>query len=147
MGAAQSLILMIHCLDHGVILHLVPLGQCSLSVLLNLLSGRSVHDPLPPSPVIGKIMLKLLFETLAHCHWDQQVPWNEGKICVGVLVANKIFIAGSLEVRVEDSQNTLDLAAVTVNGRLNLLGVVYGEPDTLTEVWALTRDLEVEPAA
>jgi len=70
---------------------------------------------------------------------------KESQVGVGVLVADEVLALGGLQMLVDNGNNALDLAGVSVLGRLDLLWVVSHEPDALAEVWTLTRDLEVQP--
>lgn len=122
--------------------------EVGLSLLLHLLGSRTVQNSLPPCPEGRQLLLNLGVESIALVSEDEgqeHVPGNERQICVGVLVANKVLGARTLEVLVQDCEHTLDLVAISFDRRLDLLSVVVGEPDALAEVRALSRDLEVEP--
>lgn len=77
--------------------------------------------------------------------WQKEVPRDEGQVSVGVLVTNKVFSTLSSKMFIQNRKHTLDLIAISFYGRLDLFFVMDTEPDTLTEVRALTRNLEVEP--
>lgn len=122
--------------------------EVGLSLLLHLLCSRTVQDSLPPCPEGRQLLLNLSVESIALVSEDEgqkHVPWNERQICVGVLVTDKVLGTRTLEVLVQDCEHTLDLVAISLDCRLDLLAVVVGEPDALAEVRALSGDLEVEP--
>lgn len=122
--------------------------QSSFSLLLHLLGSRAVLASLPPSPNVGQLLLNRGVESLAvvlQNKRQEHVPGEERQVGVGVLVTNKVLGALSLEVLVQNLQHTSDLVAVSFLCRLDLFGVVVGEPGALTVVRALTGDLEVQP--
>ena len=122
--------------------------EVGLSLLLHLLCSRTVQDSLPPCPEGRQVLLDLGVESIALVSEDEgqkHVPGNERQVCVGVLVTDKVLRARLFEVLVQDCEHTLDLVAVSLDCRFDLLRMVVGEPDALAEVRALSGDLEVEP--
>jgi hypothetical protein len=97
---------------------------------------------------VRQFLLNLSVELIALVSKDEgqkHLPGNEGQICVGVLVTDEVFGARLFEVLVQDCDHTLDLLAVSLDDRVDLALVVVSEPDALSEVRALSGDLEVEP--
>lgn len=116
-------------------------------VLETLLHRRLLLQLLEPSPVVRHRGLALLLKALLHDIRHKPVPWHEHEVCEAQLLAHKVRLASVLEMGIDDTQNTLDLVAVAVNDRREvLLGVVHQEPSALAEVGALARHLEVRPA-
>lgn len=74
---------------------------------------------------------------------QQQIPRNEGQICVGVLVADQVIGTLVFEMLVQHGKHTLYFLAVAVDGRGDLVRMVDVKPHTLAEIRTLTGDLEV----
>jgi hypothetical protein len=92
--------------------------EVGLSLLLHLLSGRTVQDSLPPCPEGRQVLLNLGVESIALVSEDERqkhVPGTERQICVGVLVTDKVLGTRLFEVLVQDCENTLDLVAVSLD--------------------------------
>lgn len=68
---------------------------------------------------------------------------DEGEVSYSALSANEPLLL--LQNTVQDAKDTLDLILVALNCAWNLLGVVPGEPRSLTVVRTLSRGLEEEP--
>lgn len=76
---------------------------------------------------------------------QEKIPRDERQVSVGVLVTNKVFGTLSFKMLIQDRKHTLDLVTISFNCRFNLCFMMDTKPDTLAEVRALTRYLEVEP--
>lgn len=92
--------------------------EVGLSLLLHLLCCGTVQDSLPPGPEVRQLLLNLGVESIALISEDEghkHVPGNERQVCVGVLVADKVFGTRLFEVLVQDCEDTLDFVAVSVD--------------------------------
>jgi hypothetical protein len=106
-------------------------------------------------------------KTSAHEEGEEVMPWNEHQICIGRLRADQVVLLTPRQMHLDHAQDSLDLGAVTINGRLDLLDMVLAiivnnrtteadgeqrttqtymtEPRFLTEVRALAAHLEMCP--
>ena len=82
------------------------------------------------------------------------LPHDEGDVGVGILIAHEprsLRIAAAVllfllrQMPLQDAGHAVDFLDVALNGAGHLLRMVSFEPDRLSVVGALARDLEVEP--
>lgn len=146
----------------------ILLGLCQLRRLRiqHFLDSRARNQLLVPLVAVWVVALPLLIEVLAHDEPKHHIPWNEHQVCIGDLVANQVWLTGSLQVQVNHAEDTLDFVTVTLNGasdvflcvelnrepdqhmrlkQCDLVSTYVRKPSLLAEVWALARHLEVLP--
>lgn len=93
-------------------------------LLHDLLDRWAVDHALVPGVALGVFLLPLGIKALAHDEWEHAVPWDEHQVCIADLVADKVLLAALGQLCIDDAEDSLDLVAVAVNGRSDvLLGV------------------------
>ena len=104
--------------------------SCLLLEVQCLLHRRSSNDLLVPGMACWILFLPI--ESFIHGQPPHNAePWDKHQVCVGDFLADEIFVSGLLEVRIDDSNYTLDLVAITVFGGLDLFVFV--------ELWSICQ--------
>ena len=114
-----------------------------LSLLLqNFLHGRTRHQLVIPSCEGRELLLVV---QIRHQPPKHGVPGDPRQISIGALVTDQVLGLLLLQVGVDDTKHALDLIGIALLGTRQLLLMKGAEPGFLTEVGALTGDLEGEP--
>jgi len=104
-------------------------------------------------PVLYPRKIVFIVLILLEHHWNNPLPWDEGEICIGKLVAYEPrTISASTRLLFLHTQITfqhpyyaVDSLGIAFNSARQLLTVIFLEPGRLSIVWTLSGDLEVKP--
>lgn len=120
----------------------MTLGRLLGLLSQDLLHHWALHQSLVPGSEDGELLLDI---EVGDEPAEQRVPRHPCQISIRALLANEVWGLLLGEVRVNDSQDALDLSGVTFLGRRKLVLVEVAEPCLLAEVRTLTGHLEVKP--
>ena len=111
--------------------------------LKDFLHSWSALQPLIPGMKRGRLCLVI---PAIHQPRHRLMPHHERQVCKCALISNKVLSALLLQVAVDDTDNALDLVAITFEHRGQiLLWVEEREPRFLAVVRALAGHLEMQP--
>ena len=86
------------------------------------LDSLSTHQFLVPLPGLRILLLPLFVEASAHDTFKRDlVPRQEHEICKAGFVADQVWLSSFAELQLNDTQHTVDLVGIALNGRSEVL--------------------------
>lgn len=104
-----------------------------------LLDSRTFLQASIPTAIKGELGCELVSEVqFIQKPFPNRSPCHKGYICVCAFIADKPTTSISSKTSLNNTENTIDLVRVSIDGCLKSLRMEASEPGRLAEVWTLT---------